>query len=162
MSDFQNTKVTTARKARICPECRTEIALGQKYAKESGCYDGDFYNAVMCLPCKAFVDRYVQSMQLCSALNWDECTYTFGDIINEAAEFVDYKAEPRQPYAQTRDAIMALFDEWDAGERAEQARERENAKRAKAFAARHHQNVIASLRMIRGMSQCSATRQEAA
>lgn len=156
MSDFQTSKVVTARKARRCPECRQEIAAGQQYAKETGCWDGDFYSASMCMPCKAFTDRYVQSMQLCSSINWDEVSYTFGDIINEAAEFLDYKAEPRQLFAQKRDAMMALFDEWDAGEKAWQARERENARNAAAWAKRHQQNITASRWIVRGMSQCSA------
>lgn len=156
MSDFQTEKVVTARRERACPECRTLILPGQRYAKETGCWDGDFYSAVMCLPCRAFADRYVESMRLCSALNADEVSYTFGDIINEAAEFAEFDRPDGQTLAGTRAAVMAMFDQIDANERAHQIRERENARRARAAAARRHAEVLASLRMLRGMERCSA------
>lgn len=156
MSDFQSEKVVTARRQRGCPECGTQILPGQRYARETGCWDGDFYSAVMCLPCKAFADRYVESMRLCSSLNADEVSYTFGDIINEAAEFASFDRPEGQTLTGTRAAVMAMFDKIDADERAYQIRERENARRARAAAARQHAEVLASLRMLRGMERCSA------
>lgn len=156
MSDFQTEKVVTARRERACPECRTPILSGQRYAKETGRWDGDFYSAVMCLPCKAFADRYVESMRRCSAMNADEVSYTFGDIINEAAEFAEFDRPDGQSLPATRDAVMAMFDKIDADERAHQARERENARKARASAERWQRHRTASLRMLRGMERCSA------
>lgn len=156
MSDFQTEKVITARRQRGCPECGSQILPGQRYAKETGCWDGDFYSAVMCLPCKAFADRYVLSMRRCSMLNADEVSYTFGDIINEAAEFAEFDRPDGQSLPASRDAVMAMFDQIDADERAYQIRERENARRARAAAERRHAEVVASLRMLRGMERCSA------
>lgn len=156
MSDFQTEKVVTARKQRRCPECSGQIQAGARYAKETGCWDGDFYSAVMCLPCKAFADRYVKSMRRSSMLNADEVSYTFGDIINEAAEFAEFERPEGQSLPAVRDAVMAMFDQIDADERAYQIRERENMRRARAAAARNHAEVLASLRMLRGMERCSA------
>lgn len=156
MGDFQTTKIVKSRKERVCPECRETIEIGQKYAKEVGCYDGDLYSAIMCVPCKEFADRYVTSMQRSSSRTWDEVTYTFGDIICEAAEFVDYKAPPRQPRPLMRAAILAQFDEFDRQEKEYQKRERENARRAQEHQQRWFLHRSASIRMIREMGKYSA------
>ena len=156
MGDFQTEKVITARRQRRCPECGTPILPGQQYAKETGSWDGDFYSAVMCMPCKAFADRYVKSMRRSSMLNADEVSFTFGDIINEAAEFAEYDRPEGQTLTGTRAAVMAMFDQIDADERAYQARERENARKARASAERWEQHQHFSRLIARGMTQCSA------
>lgn len=162
MGDFQHTQTFASRKERHCPECGETISVGQRYAKETGSWEGDFYTAFMCLPCKVFTDRYVESMQLNASLNWDEVAYSFGDIIKEAAEYAEYKRPPRQPRPEVRAAVMALFGEIDIAERTYQRRERENARRARASAHRHSLNLAASRRMVRGMSACSAHHASAA
>lgn len=156
MGDFQDSRIIKARKARACPECRGEIAVGQAYCRETGRWEGDFYTRIRCMPCHAFVERYVASMRANSSLNWDEVAYTHGDIIHEAARYVEYKIKPRQPLAEVRDAVMALFDGIDAAEREWRARDRENARRAKAVAKRQRENSFASRLIVRGMSACSA------
>lgn len=139
MSDFQATTTPRSRKARICPACRAEIGVGQKYRREADHYDGAFYVAIMCEPCGAFMDRYVESMQCASFLNWDECTFTFGDIINEAAEYIGHESERGESLSAIRDAILPLFDDFDKEEREyrrkEAAQRREAAIRQAEYAA---------------------------
>jgi hypothetical protein len=162
VSDFQTSRTVRARRARSCPECRQTIQVGERYSREAGRWDGDFYTAVMCRPCQEFADRYVSSMRVCSALNYDEVAYTFGSIIEEAAEFIGYTRPSGQPLPAVRDAVMALFDEFDEAERAYRARERDEARKAKAAAERYRQHITASRWMVRGMSACSAQPVEAA
>lgn len=138
MSDFQTTTHPKARKARRCPECDETIQAGERYARIAGSYDGDFITAIQCEPCCAFGDRYLKSLDLCKHLNWDEKTYQFGSMLDEAAEHLgQFRAEDRdeQTWAQRRDAMMALFDAHDEAEREQQKLDREQIKAAKERAA---------------------------
>lgn len=134
MGDFQTTTHPKARKARQCPECEEVIQPGDRYARIAGSYDGDFISAIQCERCCVFGDRYLKSLDLCTYLNWDEKTYQFGSLLDEAAEHLGlFRAEDRneQTWGQRRDAMMAMFDAHDAAEREEQRRDREQAKAAK-------------------------------
>lgn len=134
MGDFHNTHRPKARKARACPECQSEIVAGQTYVRLAGCSDGDFYSGIMCEPCDAFGDRYLQSLRLSSCVNADEVTYQFGGLISEAAEFTGYLWEEGQDDktpAQRRDAMLPILEEHDVGEREYQRQEREARKAAK-------------------------------
>lgn len=149
MSDFQYRRTVVSRKSRHCPECRSEIPSGTRYSRETGRWEGDLYSAFMCLPCRAFTERYVTSMQHCGSLNGDEVSYTFGSILEEAAEYLDHRIAEGTPYPEVRQSLMALFDPFDEAERAYRARERDNARRAR----RRSMNLAVSRLMILGMSQ---------
>jgi hypothetical protein len=138
MGDFMTITTPKARKARPCPECGATIKAGERYARIAGSSDGDFFAAVQCLPCQAFAERFMASLDLSSALNWDEKTYQFGGMLDEAAEHLGaFRAEDRdeQAWPQRRDAMMAMFDEADEAERAYQKRERELRRAARERAA---------------------------
>lgn len=138
MGDFQTTTFPKARKARRCPECDGTIQPGERYTRTAGSYEGDFILAVQCEPCHAFGERYLESLRLCTYLNWDEKTYQFGSLLEEAAEHLGcFRAEDRdeQTWQQRRDTMMALFDAHDAAEREEQKLEREKIKAAREKAA---------------------------
>lgn len=155
MSDFQTTTMPKARKSHRCPECGETIQPGQRYARTTGLYEGDFISAIQCEPCHAFGERYHDSLNLCSFLNCDEKVYQFGSMLEEAAEHLGlYRAEDRneQTWPQRRDTMMALFDEYDEAERAEQKRERELRRAAKERAAAAHD---ASVQRYRGMGDRS-------
>jgi hypothetical protein len=159
MTDFQTAKRVRSRKQRQCPECRAGIGIGQTYRREAGSYDGEFYTAIMCEPCGAFTDRYVQSMRASGLYNSDEIAFTFGDIINEAAEHVELHvpAGRRLSMARKREAVHALFDAFDADHR--EYRRREQADRIAAHKLSHRIALsrIASTRMVRGMTASSAS-----
>ena len=138
MTDFHTTTTPKARKAHTCPECGTTIQPGERYARMAGSYDGDFVSAIQCEPCRAFGDRYLTTLTLSACLNWDEKTYQFGDMLNEAAEFLGFlwdDGHDRMTRPQRRDAMMAMFDDADKAERAEQKRERELLRVARDRAA---------------------------
>lgn len=138
MTDFMTTATPKARKAHRCPECEATIQPGERYARIAGSSDGDFFAAIQCLPCHAFGERFMASLELSSALNWDEKTYQFGGMLDEAAEHLGaFRAEDRdeQTWPQRRDIMMAMFDEADEAERAYQKRERELRRAARERAA---------------------------
>ena len=159
MADFQTAKRVRSRKQRQCPECRAGIGIGQTYRRETGSYDGDFYTAIMCEPCGTFADRYVQSMRASGLYNSDEIAFTFGDIINEAAEHVEFHAPAgrRLSMARKREAVHALFDAFDAEHREYCRRERADRIAAQKLNHRIVLSRMASNQMVRGMTACSAS-----
>lgn len=156
MSDFHVTFRRKSRKERRCPECGTTIHKGERYVRHAGCTDGDFFDAIQCVPCNAFAKRYLASLSIASHLNWDEKTYHFGSLIEEAAEHVGFDWDAAKTMPARRDAIMAMFDRFDADQRAYQDREREIRRKARASAERWKLHKAASQLIARGMSQCSA------
>lgn len=45
MSDFNEQTTPTARKAHTCFACGDKIDIGEKYLRNTGCYEGDFYSS---------------------------------------------------------------------------------------------------------------------
>lgn len=149
-------EIRKSRFLRICPECRTPIEKGQKYAKVCGVYENEVSGGLMCLPCNEFKDRFVQSMQ---ATHHDEVEYHFGDIINEAAEYIDFKMRlpPDLTLAQKRGVLMSLFDIYDGYRKyANDHRAGMSIKARDMLAAsrRAYREKAYSAHMIQGMSQC--------
>ncbi len=132
MTDFFRERTLVAKRDVRCPECKTMIARGTSYVRESQRDGKRIFHAILCQPCKAFADRYVASMQLCSAINADEECFLYGSLIDEAVEFLGYDVPEGQKLAATREAVLALFDGFDAAEREERARERERARQDRA------------------------------
>ena len=58
MSNFYNNTHPKARKEHICDICGEKIKVGERYSKQVGTFDGDFYNNCYCLDCEAVLDAY--------------------------------------------------------------------------------------------------------
>lgn len=133
MGDFWRTTRPKSRTDRVCPECGEPIPAGAIYVRHAGVSDGDMISAFQCEPCDAFAERYLVSLALSECLNFDEKTYQFGSLLDEAAEFTGYlwsTTIDNQTPVQRRDAMLPLFDQHDDAERKYQADQR--ALRAKA------------------------------
>ena len=53
MSDFHTVTFPKARKVHTCEECRLSIAIGNRYARHAGAFDGMGYALPLCLRCDA-------------------------------------------------------------------------------------------------------------
>lgn len=150
MGDFSHVTKPKTLKPRRCPECAAIIPVGERYARMSGAYDGDFYSAIQCLPCHAFGNRLLKSLALFHGCS--EGTFPFGDMLPHAAEHLDFEwGGPcgADQLPSKRDAMLALFDEVDATERRYQAEERARRKAS----ARRQLCAHWSRLMIMGMSR---------
>lgn len=58
MSDFHSSRTSTARKSHTCSLCGQEITVGEKYARRTGKWCGDFYNQYFHLFCQDLVEKY--------------------------------------------------------------------------------------------------------
>lgn len=120
MTDFWHTERPRSRTDRVCPECRETIPAGSVYIRHAGVSDGDMVSAFQCEACDAFAERYLASLRLSSCVNYDEVTYQFGALLDEAAEYTGYLWAPEidgKSPAERRAAMLALLDAHDADER---------------------------------------------
>lgn len=127
MADFWTTTRQRSRLDRKCPECSETIRAGDVYVREAGACDGDFFSGFMCEPCRAFADRYLNTLRLSECVNPDEVTYCFGEMLCEAAEFIGYRwseGHDALTPAARREAMLPLLDEIDEAERKERERVR--------------------------------------
>lgn len=98
-----------SRKARICPECGTDICVGETYTVVAGVHEGSFFKGIMCLPCNDLRERYLASML---ANNADPVEYHFGEIINEALDYIDLRIQLPSglTHAQRRGVLLSVFE----------------------------------------------------
>ncbi|KQT60000.1 hypothetical protein ASG52_19945 [Methylobacterium sp. Leaf456] len=125
MGEFWTTTRRRSRMDRTCPECGEVIATGQTYVREVGASDEGFVSGLMCEPCHAFADRYLASLRLSGCVNWDEVTFQYGALLDEAAETIGFLWSPDYDGltpAERRTAMLPILDECDEAERKERAR----------------------------------------
>ena len=56
--DYLKEKVHKARKVHKCSLCGKEIAIGEKYNRQSGIYDGEFIDSCTCESCENIIDVF--------------------------------------------------------------------------------------------------------
>lgn len=49
----------TARKPHTCEYCNESIAAGQKYSRETGKWDGEFFVRKLCLTCEMILREFI-------------------------------------------------------------------------------------------------------
>lgn len=64
MSNFYNNTYPKARKEHICNICGEKIKVGEKYARQTGKFDGEFYSDSYCLDCEAVRNAYFRYLML--------------------------------------------------------------------------------------------------
>ena len=50
--DFYRERFPIAKKEHKCDCCFETINPGERYSRETGKYDGDFFDRVLCIPCR--------------------------------------------------------------------------------------------------------------
>lgn len=68
--EFYNEKWATATKQHNCECCGKEIKIGERYHKESGKYDGEFFSRALCSNCAEIEADYCANID--NEFLWDE------------------------------------------------------------------------------------------
>ena len=68
--ELYENKIVTARKDHRCEFCRKKIAKGEKYSREKGLYDNEFFERILCIPCNKMLDEFVSEVD--SEFDWPE------------------------------------------------------------------------------------------
>ena len=68
--ELYENKIVTARKDHWCEFCRKKIAKGEKYSREKGLYDNEFFERILCIPCNKMLDEFVSEVD--SEFDWPE------------------------------------------------------------------------------------------
>lgn len=63
MMDFSRSAVHVAKKQHKCFLCGGEIAIGEKYERYSGKYDGEFFDQCFHKNCIAILDKFCRDQQ---------------------------------------------------------------------------------------------------
>lgn len=79
---FSSITRQTARKPHQCAECRCSIAPGQRYERQAGTFDGDFYDNSFCLECADLWGAAWDHFDWCDPSE----TCMMGDLRSELAE----------------------------------------------------------------------------
>ena len=58
MLEFYNDKVQRAKKEHKCEFCNQIIKIGEKYHRQSGKYDGDFFDRCLHMTCNKMISTY--------------------------------------------------------------------------------------------------------
>lgn len=61
MLEFYNDKVCKARKSYKCELCGEEIAAGEQYHRQSGKYDGEFFDRCLHMTCNRMIEEYCRA-----------------------------------------------------------------------------------------------------
>lgn len=59
MEFYRENQVKVSRKPHRCHICECEIPAGSSYLRESGMYDGEFFDRCTCFPCDKARDDYL-------------------------------------------------------------------------------------------------------
>lgn len=60
----------TARKPHTCEYCNESIAAGQKYSRETGKWDGEFFVRKLCLTCNMILRDFASELYDGEGFNW--------------------------------------------------------------------------------------------
>ncbi len=78
MMEFYNRMYLKARKPHKCEFCGRTIERGEKYSRETGKYDGDFFCRKLCIPCERMLSKF------CLDTNEDEfCWWQVNDWLSD-------------------------------------------------------------------------------
>lgn len=78
--EIYNEKIYTARKEHLCHICGLTIEPGEQYYRESGKYEGDFFDRSTCICCYEVRGQYLKINNENEYSEWniaDEATKTF-------------------------------------------------------------------------------------
>ena len=70
MMEFWNERTPKARKEHTCALCGGKIIRGEKYARETGKWYGDFFTRALHLRCAAFEREYCPNVD--NEFTWDD------------------------------------------------------------------------------------------
>lgn len=62
MLEFYTSTCHTARKRHTCLLCGEDIEIGERYLRESGKYEGEFFDSCYHLECDDIITRYCREM----------------------------------------------------------------------------------------------------
>jgi hypothetical protein len=98
MSDFHTATFPKARKPHTCEECRLPVAIGDRYARHAGAFDGMGYALPLCLRCDA-LNNY--AWKIARQIGCDgEDGPPFGGIVAWLVTVADEMAPVRAPPPQ--------------------------------------------------------------
>ena len=63
MLEFYSSSEHKARKPHKCHLCRQEINIGEKYKRESGKWEGDFFDRCSHMHCARIISEYISDSQ---------------------------------------------------------------------------------------------------
>ena len=95
---YNNTKISKSRKEHTCNLCLGEIKVGDAYRRESGKFDGEFFDSCLHVHCNNMIQRFV-SENHCIEYTYDEIydwlrdTYCHDCEYYEDCEMSLYKCE---------------------------------------------------------------------
>lgn len=67
--DFYRERLPVAKKEHKCDCCFETINPGEQYSRETGKYDGDFFDRVLCIPCHNMLIDYCNNVD--NEFTWD-------------------------------------------------------------------------------------------
>ncbi|WP_295356789.1 hypothetical protein [uncultured Succiniclasticum sp.] len=70
MMEFYNGTYHTAHKEYKCECCGKVIQKGERYSRESGKWNGDFFVRILCVPCRGMLDHYCAEVE--QEFIWDD------------------------------------------------------------------------------------------
>lgn len=71
MLEFYNDKVFYAQKEYKCEFCNQKIKEGEKYHRQSGKYDGDFFVRKLHMVCDNMISTYCKEEKECEDISYD-------------------------------------------------------------------------------------------
>lgn len=82
--EFYSEKWVIAKKEHKCACCEKVLKIGEKYSRQVGKFDGDFFSRALCVTCREMLNDYCNDVD--NEFSWDS-------IIEYAREQVCYKCE---------------------------------------------------------------------
>lgn len=70
--DFYNSRKHIAKKEHICEMCGEKINVGEKYYRQSGKFDGEFFDRKLHIHCGNMMEEFCGEVD--NVFSWDEVT----------------------------------------------------------------------------------------
>lgn len=87
MEFYTATHVKRSRKAHLCHICRCEIPIGSSYFRESGMYDGEFFDRCTCNPCDRIRNDYLSFYEVQEYDTEGICIYAQDGVCHDCPQF---------------------------------------------------------------------------
>lgn len=69
--EFYNDKINTAKKEYNCEFCNKKINIGERYHRQSGKYDGEFFDRKLHTVCDKIISKYCKEEQEYEDISYD-------------------------------------------------------------------------------------------
>ena len=100
--EFFTSKIVTAKRQHTCEACGTTIAIGEKYRKETGKWEGDFFSRAWCSDCSNIMDYYFDFLTT-------ECEFDYWEVQDNICEKFCY---PCKHGMENDDDCPQEYDFW--------------------------------------------------